>query len=89
MKIEGRHFSNLRYADDTLLISSGPEELMELIRRLEDVIQEYGLKTNVNKTKIIIVDRNNEYQTQPVKIGIFEIVDRFRYLGSMLHKSGP
>lgn len=88
VKIGGKRFSNLRFADDTLLIAGSPEELQEILHRLQGVSLEYGLKININKTKIMIIDRDNENQRQPEKIGDFEVVDKFVYLGSMLHKSG-
>ena len=37
VKIGGKRFSNLRFADDTLLIANTAEELLELLRRLEEV----------------------------------------------------
>ncbi|KAF2903600.1 hypothetical protein ILUMI_02587 [Ignelater luminosus] len=44
VKIGGRWFSNLRFANDTLLIAQNAEELLECLRRLEEVNREYGLK---------------------------------------------
>ena len=88
VKIGGRRFSNLRYADDTLLIANSPEELLEFLERLERVSLEYGLKINVSKTKVMIIDRDNENRRQPAKIGAFDVVDKFVYLGSMLHRTG-
>ena len=88
VKIGGQRFSNLRFADDTLLIASSPEELLELIRRLEAVSQDYGLKINATKTKVMIVDRENENRRQPGRIGNFEVVEQFVYLGLMLHNRG-
>lgn len=88
VKICGRRVSNLRFADDTLLIANNPEELLEFLRRLEEVSREYGLKINAVKTKVMIIDRDNESQRQPGRIGNFEVVDKFVYLGAMIHKSG-
>jgi hypothetical protein len=88
VKIGGKRLSNLRFADDTLLIANTAEELLELLRRLEEVSHEYGLKINVKKTKVMIIDRRNERRPQPAKIGKFDVVDKFVYLGSLLHKSG-
>ncbi|KAF2886657.1 hypothetical protein ILUMI_19516 [Ignelater luminosus] len=36
VKIGGRRFSNLRFADDTLLIAQNAEELLEFLRKLEE-----------------------------------------------------
>lgn len=88
VKIGGRRFSNMRFADDTLLIANTSNELLELVGRLEEASHEYGLKVNVNKTKVMIVDRDNENQLQSGKIGNFEVVEKFIYLGSIIHNSG-
>lgn len=88
VKISGRRISNLRFADDTLLIANNSEELQELIRRVEEVSLEYGLKINTGKTKVMIIDRYNEHGRPPPKIGPFEVDEKFIYLGSMLHFSG-
>ncbi|KAF2886007.1 hypothetical protein ILUMI_20166 [Ignelater luminosus] len=37
VKIGGRRFSNLRFADDTLLIAQNAKELLEFFRRLEEI----------------------------------------------------
>ena len=89
IKIGGKRFSNLRFADDTTLIASSVRELLAFIERLEVVSLDFGLKINVNKTKIMIVDRENEGRNnQPDRVGRFEVVDKFIYLGSMLQNSG-
>lgn len=64
--------------------------MLELLQKTEEVSREYGLQINVNKTKLMIVDRVNEDQrqpAQPVKISNFE-VENFVYMGSMLHRRG-
>lgn len=62
---------------------------MKSITKFTDMqVVEYGLKINVMKTKVMIVDRENESQLQPIKIGSFDVVDKFVYLGSMLYKTG-
>lgn len=58
--IEGTKISNLRYADDTLLITSNQEKLVQLIDRLKIISQQYGLKINRAKTKIMVVSRGEQ-----------------------------
>ena len=88
VKIGGRRFSNLRFADDTMLIAASEEELLRLLDRLERVSRDFGLTINAAKTKIMIVDRDTENDVRPARIGRFEVVDKFVYLGSLLHCSG-
>ena len=52
-KIAGRHISKLRYADDTTLMAESEEELKSLLMKVKEVIEEVGLKLNIQKTKIM------------------------------------
>ena len=50
IKIAGRNINNLRYADDTTLMTESEEELKSLLMRVK---VESGLKLNIQKTKIM------------------------------------
>ena len=52
-RIGGRVISNLRYADDILLIATSPEELQELVSRVEAAADEYSLRINASKTEVM------------------------------------
>ena len=52
IKIAGRNINNLRYADDTTLMSES-EELKNLLMRVKEESEKAGLKLNVQKTKIL------------------------------------
>jgi len=51
LQIGGRMITNLRYADDIILLATAEAELQELMDRLDRVIREYSLLINVAKTK--------------------------------------
>ena len=51
IKIAGRNINNLRYADDTTLISESKEELKSLLMKEES--EKAGLKLNIQKMKIM------------------------------------
>ena len=53
IKIDGRNINNLRYADDTTLMSESEEELKSLLMKVEEESEEVGLKQNIHKTKIM------------------------------------
>ena len=53
IKIAGREVSNLRYADDTTLMAESEEELKSLLMKVKEESEEFGLKLNVQKTKIM------------------------------------
>ena len=53
MKIAGRNINNLRYADDTTLMSESEEELKSLLMKVKEESEKGGLKLNIQKTKIM------------------------------------
>ena len=52
IKIARRNTNNLRYADDTTLMSESEEELKSLLMKVKEGSEKAGLKLNVQKTKI-------------------------------------
>ena len=49
----GRNINNLRYADDTTLMTESEEELKSLLRKVKEESEKVGLKLNIQKTKIM------------------------------------
>ena len=52
IKIAGRNIINLRYADDTTLMTKSEEELKSLLMKLKEESEKIGLKLNLQKTQI-------------------------------------
>ena len=52
IKISGRNI-NLRYADDTTLMTESEEELKSLLMKVKEESEKVGLKLNIQKTKIM------------------------------------
>ena len=52
IKIARRNINNLRYADDTTLMAES-EEPMSLLRKVKEESEKFGLKLNIQKTKIM------------------------------------
>ena len=52
IKIARRNISNLRYADDTTLMAES-EELKSLLMKVKEESGKFGLKLNIQKTKIM------------------------------------
>ena len=48
----GRNINNLRYADDTTLMAES-EELKSLLMKVKEESEKFGLKLNIQKTKIM------------------------------------
>ena len=53
IKIAGRNISNLRYADDTTFMVESKEELKRLLKKMEEKIENVGLKLYIQKTNIM------------------------------------
>ena len=52
IKISGRKINNLRYADDTTLMTES-EELKSLLMKVKEENEKVGLKFNIQKVKIM------------------------------------
>ena len=52
IKITGKNINNLRYADDTTLMTES-EELKSLLVKVKEESEKTGLKLNIQKTKIM------------------------------------
>ena len=53
IKIAGRNINNLRYADDTTLMTEGEEELRSHLMKVKEETEEAGLKFNIRKTNLM------------------------------------
>ena len=51
IKIAGRNINNLRYADDTTLMSESEEELNSLLIKVKEESEKAGLKLNIQKLR--------------------------------------
>ena len=53
IKIPRRNINNLRYVDDTILMTESEEEQMSLLMKVKEESEKVRLKLNIQKTKII------------------------------------
>ena len=53
IKIARRNINNLRYADDTTLMAESEEELKSFLMKVKKESEKFGLKLNIQKTKIM------------------------------------
>ena len=51
--IARRNINNLRYADDTTLMTESEEELKSLLMKVKEESEKVGLKLNIQKMKIM------------------------------------
>ena len=53
IKIARRNINNLRYADNTTLMTESKKELKSLWMKVKEESEKVGLKLNIQKTKIM------------------------------------
>ena len=54
IKIARRNISNLRYADDTILLAESEEELISLLMKVKEESEKAGLNLSIQKMKIMV-----------------------------------
>ena len=62
IKIAGRNINNLRYTDDTTLMTER-EELKSFLMKVKEESEIVGLKVNIQKTKIMATGPITSWQT--------------------------
>ena len=53
IKIARRNIDNLRYANDTILMTESEEELKSLLMKVKEESEKAGLKLNIQKSKMV------------------------------------
>ena len=79
IKIAGKNISNLRYADDTILMAESKEELKSLLMKVKEESEKDGLKVNIQKTKITASGPITSWQIDGERV---ETVADFLFLGT-------
>ena len=80
----------LRYADDTALIADDPRNLQEIVNKVKAESSRAGLDMNVKKTKTMVISRHPEESKLEISVDgvILEMVDIFKYLGTLIKDNG-
>ena len=85
IKIAGRNTNNLRYADDTTLMTESEEELKSLLMKVKEESEKVGLKLNVQKTKIMATGPITSWEIDGDTV---ETVSDFIFWGSTITADG-
>ena len=84
-KIAGRTINNLRYADDTTLMTESEEELKSLLMKVKVESEKVGLKLNIQKMKIMASGPITSWQIDGETV---EIVSDFIFWSSKITADG-
>ena len=85
IKNTGRNISILRYADDTTLMAESEEELKSLLMKVKEGSAKFGLKLNIQKTKIKASGPITSWQIDGETM---ETMTNFIFLGSKITADG-
>ena len=80
-----KFLNNLRYADDTTLMTGSKEELKSLLMTVRKESEKAGLKLNIQKTKIVTSGPITSWQIGGERT---ETVTDFIFLGSKITADG-
>ena len=84
IKSAGRNINNLRYADDTTLMTEN-EELKSLLMKVKEESEKVGLKLSIQQTKIMVSSPNPSWQIDGETM---ETMADFIFLGSKITADG-
>ena len=69
IKIARRNINNLRYSDDTTLMTESENELKSLLMKVKEESEKVGLKLSVQKPKIMVSGQAHYFITNRRKLG--------------------
>ena len=85
IKIGRRNINNLRYAEDTTLMTESEEELKSFLMKVKEESEKFDLKLNIQKTKIMASGPTISWQIDGETV---ETVANFIFLGSKTTEDG-
>ena len=85
IKIAGRNINNLRYADDTTLMTERKEERKSLLMKVKEESEKAGLKHNIQNTKIMASSPITSWQIDGETV---DTVADFIFWGSKITADG-
>ena len=85
IKTARRNINNLRYADDTTLMAESKQELKSFLMKVKEQSEKFGLKLNIQKTKIMASGPITPWQIDGETM---ETVTDFIFLGSKITADG-
>jgi SepF-like predicted cell division protein (DUF552 family) len=84
IKTGGRTINNLRYADDTTLLTEDKEDMRKLLKNIKKESEKAGLMLNLKKTKTMTTGTLKEFILEGTEMEI----NCFTFLGSIITRYG-
>jgi hypothetical protein len=88
--VGGININNLRYADDTVLISDSEQNLQVLLNAVNEEGEKWGMKINVAKTKTMVIHKRGVTPNNNLNLNgnALQQVSSFVYLGHLITEDG-
>ena len=86
--IGGRSISNLRHADGTALCGKSPQEINNIVHKVNDAGRIRLLKLNARKTKLMVIGDENANVSIDVDGKTIANVNSFKYFGAIKTSTG-
>ena len=84
ISLNGENITNVRYADDTVILAETPEDLQLMLDGISESCKTYGMAMNAKKTKTMHVGKEKKKITMMIDGSPLEQVAKYQYLGHML-----
>ena len=89
ISINEQNITNIRYADDTIILADSEHQLQHMIDTLDATCEQYGMAMNAKKTKTMIVDKTPQKQCEVnVKGQRLTQLKQYKYLGTTIEHTG-
>ena len=85
IQIADRNINNLRYADDTTLMTESKKELKSLLMKVKEESKNIGFKLNIQKAKITVSCSITSWQMNVETMETVAETGRFYFLGLQNH----
>ncbi|XP_048522167.1 uncharacterized protein LOC125504356, partial [Dendroctonus ponderosae] len=86
IKVNGKPINNIRYADDTEILTSNPGDLQDILDRVTEVGEQFSLSLNITTTKLVIGRQELNNINHTINGDAVERVSTFNYLGATFNE---
>ena len=88
--INGLKINNISYADDKVMIAASPQQLQQMISRLNAEGKKVGMNINTSKTKVMLIEKKVSGKQLRIEVDsqVLQQVETFKYLGVLIRNDG-
>ena len=87
-KIQDQLISNLRFADDIVILAESANDLQNLVDKVYENSSNLGLKINIAKTEVQVIGKIENHIKININGTTLKQVENFIYLGGTISQKG-